>query len=467
MENKEKKGIFQRIYEWFTNLSVKGLLGAIFIAFIIIIIFMSVWALPGIMSKISSSLSAALYSIFVPADKATMTIDKSIVNSGDDFNITFKKGEVAATGLFTITYACNPNVSLLSEETAGFKNIECDTPYYLLDNETSIKIKPTTTENIVRLVVNGSFENNDTQKIEKVGVVRITIKNDTLGTVVTPPVKPVVATSSPNSNQTATSSTNNHSNVVVVPAPIIGMPAPSYYGKPDLVVRTLQVGLMTNGTNFISTQNSFRYSDMIGIKFEVRNDGDANTGIWYFTASLPSISTPTYSSNAQISLRPGESIIFTLGFSNLSNVNTGLITINVDPKNMVYESNEGNNMITSAITNLSYNTNYYNNNNYNNNGYYDRYGNWISYNNYNYNNDLEVTCYAEPDDPETGDRVRWYSEASGGDGDYDYEWSGTNGLDSTSENPYKTYSSRGWKYATVNVESDGDRASATCGVYVN
>jgi hypothetical protein len=38
MEKIENKGIINRVYSWFKNLTVKGLLGAILIAFVIIII---------------------------------------------------------------------------------------------------------------------------------------------------------------------------------------------------------------------------------------------------------------------------------------------------------------------------------------------------------------------------------------------------------------------------------------------
>ena len=468
MENQKEKGIFVRIYDWFKNLTVKGLLGAILMAFIIVIILMSVSFIPGIMSKISSSLSAALYSVFVPVESATMTTDRTIIKSGEDFNINFKKGDGMTDGLFTVSYTCDTAAELLSVETSGLKKIECDTRYYLLEKDTSIKIRVNTQDTVVRLVIEGAFENNENQKIETIGVARITVKNSSDITVVTPTETPV--------SNPAVTPTVNPPYIPSQPAPI----QPVYYGKPDLAVRMLQTGLLS-GNSVITNQNQFSYNSMVGIKFEIRNDGDVATGPWTFTAILPSVSTPNYNSNSQISLRPGESIIFTLGFSNLTNVYTSNISVTADPLNFVTENNEYNNAITSTITNTGYNNNYYNNNNYNNsiypnngcyvNGFFTyNCGNY--YNNgwdYNYNNnDLEVSCYAEPDDPETGDRVRWYAEADGGDGDYSYDWTGTNGLDSSSENPYKTYSSTGTKRATVTVtDGDDNEATATCSVYVD
>jgi uncharacterized cupredoxin-like copper-binding protein len=376
MENKqEKKGIFVRIYEWFKNLTVKGLLGAIFIAFVIIILLMSVSYLPSALSRISSSFSAALYSVFVPAEGATMTADKKIVESGEDFNITFKMGD-AKDGIFTVFYDCEQDVKLMSIENNGLKNISCDTPYYLLNNDTSIRIRAISEEeSIVRLVITGALENNETLKSETVGVARITVKNDSLNAVSEETTTTRPATSTNNSVVT------NISNFLPRVTPVTPV-APTYYGKADLAVRVLQVGRLNTATNQIFSQTTFSYGDTVGVKFEVRNDGDAaTTGYWNFTAALPSLSNPSYTSPSQVSLRPGESIQFTLGFNNLTNQRSSLITINVDPANTVVESNEGNNMTTSSIINTDYNNNYYNNNN----NYYN--------NNYNYNNGCYVNGY--------------------------------------------------------------------------
>ena len=163
MEKIENKGIFAKIYDWFKNLTVKGLLGAILVAFIIMIILTSISYLPKITNSFYSSLSGAIYSVFIPADSANMSADKVIINSGEDFTINFKKGDTTITGLFTISYACNSSVDLVSVETNGLKKIDCDKPYYVLGDETSIKIRPTTKDSVVRLVVNGNFENSDTQ----------------------------------------------------------------------------------------------------------------------------------------------------------------------------------------------------------------------------------------------------------------------------------------------------------------
>ncbi len=451
MENKKEKGIIN----WFLNLTAKGLLRVILVVFIIILIILSISFIPRILARTSSSFSAALYSIFVPAENATVTANKKIVDSGEDFNISFKKGD-ATDGFFTVSYSCEYDIELLSVESSGLKRVDCDTRYYLLDNETSIQLRAITNESLVRLAITGAFENNVNQKIEDVGVIRVTAKNDALGTVVVVP-----PTEEPTTPAPITPVTPPY--VAPAPTPI----QPIYYGKADLAIRVLQVGKLSSGTNFITNQTQFRYSDTVGIKFEIRNDGDTNTGPWTFSASLPSLSNPTFNSATQVSLRPGEKIIFTLGFSSLTNQYSNLILINADSHNNVSESSEYNNLATQSIINLDYNSNYYNNNTYNNNGCY--VNGIFTYNCYNYNyNNLQVSCYANPSDPQTDERVRWYVNVYGGDGNYDYDWTGTNSLDSSSQNPSKTYTSSGTKRATVTVtDGDDNEATATCSVYVD
>jgi len=340
------KGIFTRIYDWFKNLTFSGLLRFIIIIIVIVLILMSLPFLPKIISSASSSLSAALYSIFVPAENATMTADKKIVNSGEDFNVIFNKGD-ATDGIFSLSYTCDADLNLFAVENTGLKNITCNKPYYILSDSGTITLRPNTTnQNVFRLVLNGALENNETQKIEEVGVVRITIKNDSVGSIINNKPTPVATT---------TTVTNNPPVNVITPPYVPSQPAPVYYGKPDLAVRILQTGILNQYTNQIVSQTQFNQSDMIGIKFEIRNDGDANTGTWYFSAFLPSTSNPVYASTAQISLRPGESIIYTLGFSNLANQGINLITVKADQNNSVYESNENNNTQTSTITSTNNN----------------------------------------------------------------------------------------------------------------
>jgi hypothetical protein len=86
----------------------------------------------------------------------------------------------------------------------------------------------------------------------------------------------------------------------------------------------------------------------------------------------------------------------------------------------------------------------------------------------NHYNNLNVSCYASPSNIQTGYRMNWYVNVYGGDGNYDYDWSGTDGLNSSSRSPSMTYHNPGSKTARVTVDDgNGDSDSATCYVNVN
>ncbi len=81
------------------------------------------------------------------------------------------------------------------------------------------------------------------------------------------------------------------------------------------------------------------------------------------------------------------------------------------------------------------------------------------------NDNLRATCDATPDDPEEGDTVTWKVKVTGGDGDYEYRWSGDVTGDERTET--KRYNTSGRKEATVRITSDGQTLRKTCSVYVD
>jgi hypothetical protein len=81
--------------------------------------------------------------------------------------------------------------------------------------------------------------------------------------------------------------------------------------------------------------------------------------------------------------------------------------------------------------------------------------------------DLDVTCSVNQSTADVDEEVTWRAYATGGDGSYDYDWSGTDGLDGSSRNIDWSYDDSGTKRATITVESDGQTASASCTVRVN
>lgn len=241
-------------------------------------------------------------------------------------------------------------------------------------------------------------------------------------------------------------------------------------GRPDLAVRLLAVGTIDRYTKQLSQTQYANATDEIGIKFEIVNIGDSASGVWSFKATLPSMTTPNYQSDNQVSLNPGDRIQYVLGFDNPTNSGTNNAYITIDSLGYATDSNVGNNSLTVPIsvigaTNYNYtntNTNYPYNYNYN-------YGNTWG-NNYNYNGGTTYTwtslsgnCSANPTTAYTGQAITWNANPAGGNGYYTYSWNGSDNMFDSNRNPVKTYYTTGTKTATVTITSNGSSITKQCG----
>jgi len=125
---------------------------------------------------------------------------------------------------------------------------------------------------------------------------------------------------------------------IVIKEPIKIAPSPkaqtavTYSGPADLYVQIIfaNVDIYGNGT----------------AQFDIANIGGSPSGTYYFQASLPMVSGYQYSSPLQPSLNPGDHIQSTLNFTQA--IQGGIISITVDPQNMVREAQEANNYTSQA-----------------------------------------------------------------------------------------------------------------------
>ena len=95
----------------------------------------------------------------------------------------------------------------------------------------------------------------------------------------------------------------------------------------------------------------------------------------------------------------------------------------------------------------------YDNSGYNNNGYYYSGSNQVN---------LQVSCYPSLLSANVGDSVTWYTNVSGGVGNYQFVWSGDENLWSNVSSAIKSYSYAGAKYATVVVTSGNQQITKAC-----
>jgi hypothetical protein len=81
----------------------------------------------------------------------------------------------------------------------------------------------------------------------------------------------------------------------------------------------------------------------------------------------------------------------------------------------------------------------------------------------NNNNGLNVACYADPQTASINQPVSWAVEVTGGQGQYKYTWSGTDGLTGSGSSLIKYYTTSGEKSAVVSVTSaDGLSSTHAC-----
>lgn len=120
----------------------------------------------------------------------------------------------------------------------------------------------------------------------------------------------------------------------VGPAPTTTHVNPVQTGPADLSVRILNINADPYGNGMI--------------EFDIANNGGSSTGVWYFQVSLPTNTGYTYFSPPQKSLAPGDHIVNTLQFSQISQYG-GIISVQVDPANMVPETNKGNNYASQQV----------------------------------------------------------------------------------------------------------------------
>lgn len=153
---------------------------------------------------------------------------------------------------------------------------------------------------------------------------------------------------------------------------------PSYYGLPDLVTTIDSVGYLRRSGD----TNSYVADDRVpsgyqgAVRFTVANRGTDVSDSWTFSARLPSDSDSTYRSGTQRALKPGDRIVFTLGFDS-SDDGRETIRIEADQNDRINESNESNNEDTASIY-LNGSSSRNSDRDYDSNGRYCQYGTYYS-----------------------------------------------------------------------------------------
>ncbi len=235
---------------------------------------------PGAFASLASV--AERVNTYRPLHELTIATEKTVVNSGESFQISWTN--VRQNGEYHFSYTCDSGVSLEVRGEGGTIPMKC----------TDILTLPETAHGLFLAVHSDNLRFADTyltvtfkdkRKSEE-------LKNTTKVTVVNAaiPARDEATDESvaPNNQQAdAVRQTNA-----------------------DLKITMLGSGRIRDGV--FSFSSTFDSDNQNAIRFDVKNVGTNISDVWNFTAILPN--GERYTSPMQVALRPGDHIEFTLGF---------------------------------------------------------------------------------------------------------------------------------------------------------
>ena len=91
----------------------------------------------------------------------------------------------------------------------------------------------------------------------------------------------------------------------------------------------------------------------------------------------------------------------------------------------------------------------------------------VAVNQNNITNNLDAVCTINPNPVNVGDTATLSANASGGNGHYSYQWSGSDGITGSSQVITRSFSTSGTKNVSLTVTSAGQTVTRTCSVSVN
>lgn len=122
-------------------------------------------------------------------------------------------------------------------------------------------------------------------------------------------------------------------------------------GVADLSVSIVGVGYLAS-----TTSDSFVASSTVtagsrpAVRFVIKNIGSGTTGVWRFTASIPTQTAYLFTSPYQQALAPGDRIEYVLGFDQANRGSNLTISVTANPDKATTESDYANNSASMPIT---------------------------------------------------------------------------------------------------------------------
>ncbi len=314
----------------------------ILVVLLVVGVLLPIKLIPNAFSSIASSIS----SIFTPNKPVTVTTDKTDVNSGDTFTISWN-GSHKTNGTYSLTYDCTTGLRLVTSVNQPNETVPCGTTYYFSPNQNSIDV--TVISEGTRFAdakITLGFLENGAATVDTLGSTSVTVTNTGLSDNLPATTTPSTGTSATTTTQPAKKLIPASSHPIVRSTRAVSNPN----GLPDLEVRPISVGYLNDNGVFIPS-GSVNPNQQAAIKFSIVNVGDKNTGAWTFAMDIPSQTDPRFTSGIQQNLGPGDRIEYVLGFRNIDNAQDNIATITADPSNFLMEYSKANNTARIHIVN--------------------------------------------------------------------------------------------------------------------
>ncbi len=332
--------------------------GALFAGMFIVVIFAFIGLskiVPKAITSLGSAFSGISSSLFGSNEKIVISTTSNSVKSGESIDIYFEHSNKSTEGNYEFKFDCGgKNLNLLLVDGNNQINIPCNATTTLFLNPFKIVPQLKDQNSFVDSNLYISFRNSSDNKITAIGKTILTVRNGDVQNTISENRASTTPTISATKKPAVTQNTSNY----YVPS-----------GKADLRILAKDTGTVVNGV-FIQ-KNIFATYEASAVRFDISNIGGTPTGPWQFTAVLPTYPSQVFPSGIQPSLKPGETIEYTLSMQNLASIGNNVVSVNVDTNQVVSELSETNNGIVMTITNSGYSTGlilppYYNNYNYGN-----------------------------------------------------------------------------------------------------
>jgi len=336
------------------------------ISIIIIGIWLSVQVvrvIPGAFSSLASIANSVQNNR--PLSTLTIATEKSIVNAGESFNISWTN--LDKEGTYSFYYTCTDGTSVEIRTANGrISAMQCDNNITLPEGDYSLDITVSSErKRFIDIPFTISFNepNQEEPLFQKNG--KVTIINATIPQSVDAAIRDTLEEQPQNEieyegivkqeeeEKTAIRNTTEPNTIpanseVATPVETVlsYIPQSRPNGFIDLEITYLGIGTLDN--NNFNPSGSIDKDSRGAIRFEVKNIGTKTSGNWAFKLILPS--GFAFKSDEQNGLKPNEKAVYTLGFDNSSEAGNQPIFAELNVEN---DNNNTNNSFrwTVKITN--------------------------------------------------------------------------------------------------------------------